>query len=1066
MSKLLKSKNNIPEKTEFGPGKTPLYYNNVGLFSDPFLEDRLPNLEKYYNKSSTKFLNSYWNIDEFDAEKYNKSFQDIMDLWIKLDKDIPKWCKNERQLQNRWIDKIFEYLGWTIELEETISKHGVTNFPDYGLYKDFKDLSKSKNLSNKFKKALAVADAKAWGVNLDGKGFSNKNPSYQIINYLKQTDKKWGILTDGQYWRIYSTRSDSKHTTYYEIDLIKILRTADYDRFKYFFNFFRVEAFEPQATISDRCFLDFVFEDGQFYSQRVEQNLQDRVYKVVDSICHGFLEKRKNLSEDDLKEVYEYSMYYLFKLMFVLNCESKGLLEVNKQDDYYEFSLRKKCMGIKEQFEEGKNWSSQPRTYNYIADLFNLLKYGDEKIGVHGFGEEPFEIGSDEFYSKYKISDEKLNNALLELSCDFDEEDNLQFIDYKILSPDHLGSLFEGLLEFNLIQKNKKIELLNTKGDRKSTGSYYTPGYLVDYIVEETLSSLVENKNTNEILKLKVLDPSMGSGHFLLGVVRYLENHIIELQNRNKKFEGAIDFDKLRKEIIKKCVFGVDINRLATQLAKFSLWIFSSGKGDVLEPLSDQLITKNALLDKLDWSEDFENQISEGSVDAIVGNPPYIGEKGNKEIFELVKSTEWGDRYYQGKMDYFYFFFHKGLDLLRENGRLSFITTNYFSTADGALKLRKDLYKRSCIMKVVNFNDFKIFKSAQGQHNQITFVKKSIEKNVCTYFNIEGKGRMNKDLLNKVLVGEASSFSNINSNDLYAKRTFNLLLNSGNDSVINKMTKCSKLIDNYNINQGLVSGADKVTNRHISKFGVTEKKGYGIFVVDKSKFKCPSIKSYLKPFFKNSDIKQYACSSKSNKRIIYLDRRFQILPDGLLKHLKKFKKVLNIRREVKSGSMPWYRVHWPRTKDIFEKPKIVCPQRSLINTFAYTEESWYASADVYFITCKNADFSLKPLLAILNSKLYYYWLHKVGKRKGKYLELYFKPLCNTPLPILDNKTRMKLTGLVDKLILKDCTQTRNEIDGIVFKLFGLSNTEVKQVEKYYFKNIFNEENACIEDLVA
>ena len=93
-------KNIAGEKTEFGPGKTALYYNNVGLFSDPFLEDRLPNLEEYYKNPSTRFLNEYWNIDESDASKYNKALQDILDLWNDLDQDIPSYCANERQLQN------------------------------------------------------------------------------------------------------------------------------------------------------------------------------------------------------------------------------------------------------------------------------------------------------------------------------------------------------------------------------------------------------------------------------------------------------------------------------------------------------------------------------------------------------------------------------------------------------------------------------------------------------------------------------------------------------------------------------------------------------------------------------------------------------------------------------------------------------------------------------------------------------------------------------------------------------------------------------------------------------
>ncbi|RYZ81074.1 MAG: hypothetical protein EOP04_24695 [Proteobacteria bacterium] len=106
------------EKTEFGPGKTALYYSNVGLFSDPFLEERLPNLEKYFKHPSTSYLNAFWNIEESDVLRFNEAFQSTQNLWNSLERNVPKYCKNERQLQNTWIDKIFQFLGWKIELEE------------------------------------------------------------------------------------------------------------------------------------------------------------------------------------------------------------------------------------------------------------------------------------------------------------------------------------------------------------------------------------------------------------------------------------------------------------------------------------------------------------------------------------------------------------------------------------------------------------------------------------------------------------------------------------------------------------------------------------------------------------------------------------------------------------------------------------------------------------------------------------------------------------------------------------------------------------------------------------
>ncbi|NOT79383.1 MAG: N-6 DNA methylase [Bacteriovoracaceae bacterium] len=799
------------EKTEFGPGKTPLYYSNVGLFSDPFLEDRLPNLEEYYKHPSTKFLNDYWNIDESNSHKFNRAFQEIMDLWNDLDQNVSKFCNNEEQLRNKWIDKIFETLGWTVDVEVASSQHGITNFPDYVLFASKEDWKKSKDLTgaHKFKKAIAVADAKDWGVSLDGKGLTNKNPSFQIVNYLKQTDKNWGILTDGKYWRIYSLKSESKHTTYYEIDLEKILATGDYERFKYFYNFFRVEAFTLDLKLNDRAFLDFVFEDGKFYSQRVEKNLNDRVYKVVDSICQGFLTNFKNPNEQNLKEVYEYSMYYLFKLMFVLNCESKGLLEVNKQDDYYEYSLRKKCFDIKEQFEEGKTWSKQPATYNYISTLYKLLKEGDKSIGVHGFGKEPFEIGSQKFYSENQINDEHLNNALLELACDRDEENNLQFIDYKILSPDHIGSLFEGLLEFNLVATDKKIELVNTKGDRKSSGSYYTPEFLVDFVIDDTLCELVENKNPSEILKLKILDPAMGSGHFLLGVIKYLENKIVQIQDTDKKIAGAIEFDKIRKVLLSNCIFGVDINPLAVQLARFSLWIYTSQKGDVVDPLLEHMLCLDTLLT--------DNQGLPENIDVIVGNPPWLSKEKNLFTKDEVSYLEMHYKSFEGyKKNLFSLFLEKACSLTQKNGTINFILPNRLMDTPSYQITREIFFKQ--------FKNIKITKLPEGSFKDVTAsyislrLSNAAKDKGINVFEIKEIGQTKSELSYKILSNELGSEYKINLNKD----------NSITDFISTMKSSCFNLVDYFHCHVGMMikNNKEEFTDVKSSKKSVKIVKGH------------------------------------------------------------------------------------------------------------------------------------------------------------------------------------------------------------------------------------------------
>ncbi len=1025
------------EKTEFGPGKTPLYYTNVGLFSDPFLEDRLPNLEKFYSHPSTKYLNEYWNIDESDPKKFNNAFQELTNLWNKLDQNVPKYCSKERQLQNSWIDKIFEILGWTIELEETSQQHGISNFPDYALFRSVNDWKRSKDLTgnNKFKRAAAIADAKDWNVNLDGEGFSNKNPSFQIINYLKQTDKNWGILTNGKYWRIYSLRSESKHTTYYEIDLEKLLQTGDYQRFKYFFNFFRVEAFLQDPQLNDRCFLDFVFEDGQFYSERVEKNLQDRVYKVVSSICDGFIASKKVAPTDkELKEIYEYSMYYLFKLMFVLNCESKGLLEVNKQDDYYDFSLRKKCFEIKEQREQGKNWSQQPHTYNYIEDLFNLLKKGDERIGVHGFGDEPFEIGSSEFYSKHKIWDEFLNRALLDLACDQDEDGNLQFIDYKILSPDHIGSLFEGLLEFGLVRSSKKIELLNSKGERKSSGSYYTPDYMVDFIVKETLGPLSSERTPAEILKLRVIDPAMGSGHFLLGVVKFLESCIVSAQNGEKRVSGAIEFDKVRREVLKNCVFGVDINPLAAQLAKFSLWIYSSQKGDYLEPLADQLICGNSLIDSFVPHKVFPEIKNGEKFDAIVANPPYLGEKGNKAIFDVVKDSKLG-KYHLGKMDYWYFFVHKFIELVKPEGEVGFIATDYWRHAEGAAHLRSALSKCN-LHRYISFGDFKVFKTAKGQHNMALFfnLAKSKTGSVLAHFLKDSKRFDEVTVSTALLSGETSIFDvkKLNSSD----GTFEEVMSSKDQSksVITAMERLSdlKLGDVAMISQGFTPNPDKVNSRNIKKFSPAEikthdiKVGDEVFVISNSKRKELAVsskeKALIVPYMPANSLENgMSVEHDGSNYLIYTTS--ETCPSesdlGLIKgHLKKYKKLMDERRETTQGRRSWHQLHWPKEQSFFEMPAIVSVRMTKEPVFAFTSGGIYFDLAVNMIRMRTKD-ETTALFYYLSSELVKTWLKYRGKHKGNQMQVDGAPLEKIPVPDF-SKFRGNLTD--KRKVLEFCYQ--------------------------------------------
>jgi adenine-specific DNA-methyltransferase len=460
--------------------------------------------------------------------------------------------------------------------------------------------------------------------------------------------------------------------------------------------------------------------------------------------------------------------------------------------------------------------------------------------------------------------------------------------------------------------------------------------------------------------------------------------------------------------------------------------------------------------------------VSDG-FDIVIANPPYIGEKGHRNIFEEIKNSNLGE-FYQGKMDLFYFFFHLALNLSKEGGIISFITTNYYLTATGAKKLREDFYKRALIKKLINFNELKIFESALGQHNMITILQKGNNKNVFAETCItKRQGFAKPEILKKIFSGEdrETIYYKVSQKDLYDGSEYYIRISgvsNFSDNPIQKILEKIKMsgvpLGNVcNINTGIQTGADKVSRKHIEKYKINANIGDGIFVLSNEEVERLNLtekeKEILKPWFKNSDIYRYVTIAKTNQNILYINRDTKTIGNNIKEHLKHYEKILEERREAKNNVIQWWQLQWPRNQSFFDGPKIVAPQRSPRNTFGYNEIPWYASADVYFITEKDSSISLKYILALLNSKLYYLWFYYRGKKKGENLELYQKPLSEVPIKKISKDKQKPFIDIVDKILsLKnqnpkaDTTEYEKQIDQLVYKLYNLTEDEIKIIENY------------------
>jgi adenine-specific DNA-methyltransferase len=413
--------------------------------------------------------------------------------------------------------------------------------------------------------------------------------------------------------------------------------------------------------------------------------------------------------------------------------------------------------------------------------------------------------------------------------------------------------------------------------------------------------------------------------------------------------------------------------------------------------------------------------IEKGGFDIVVVNPPYLGESGNKELFRIFSCVF--PRYYEGKMDLWYLFLHRSIDLMIEGAYSSLISPNYWITATGAMKLRTRILNDTFLVEYINFNENKVFSNAQGIHTNIITFKKSNFPNdsiKCTHFNITYSQATDLfGILDKQLCFKADQ----------KKLTFKSWDPYFHFLPIEVRVIIEYIIDNsemmrkngFYVKEGIITGFNSITERLINKYGLKEElKGEGVFILDENNLKDLKViesfskdeKYHLKPFYKSSDINRFSTGICTTKRILYLDKNsvdLDSLPN-IKSHLNRFLDVLE-----RSLDNPPY-INRPRSGKMFISPKIVTPQRSLRNTFAYISNDWFAAQDVYYIiNVENEIQKLKTLLLILNSKLAYFWLNWMGKKKGKQLELFGEPLGYFPVP--PNLEQFTLVSVISDYLL-------------------------------------------------
>jgi hypothetical protein len=972
---------------------------------------------------------------------------------------------NETQLRREFLDPFFEELGWDVNNkqgyaeaykdvihEDAIKIGGATKAPDYcfrvgGARKFFLEAKKP---------AVNIKD--------------DISPAFQLRRYAWSAKLPLSILSDFEEFAIYDCRTEPVKTDKAATARIFYCRYTDYEE-----KWDEIAGIFSKDAILKGSFDKYAAGKNRRGTQEVDAAFLQEIESWRESLAKNLALRNPDLSTRELNFAVQRT---IDRIIFLRICEDRGI----------------ETYGQLQKLLEGQS------VYRQLGVLFQRAddKYNSGLFHFHKEKERP--EPPDDLTLQLQLDDKPLKDILRKL---YYPDSPYEF---SVLPADILGQVYEQFLgKVIRLTAGHQAKVEEKPEVRKAGGVYYTPTYIVDYIVKQTIGKLCEGKTPKEVAKLRILDPACGSGSFLLGAYQFLLDwhltwyieHEPEKHARGKapalrqsdKGEWRLTTSE-RKRILLNNIYGVDIDAQAVETTKLSL-LLKVLEGETAEMFGQQrLIQERALPDlgnniksgnsligsdfyeqqqtsfldeeesyrinAFDWAREFAEIMKDGGFDAVIGNPPYVRQES------LTKLKDYFSRNYEafdGVADLYVYFIERGVGLLRLGGLYSIIVSSSFLRTTFATPLRRWLGENAAVLRIVDFGGLAVFEKAKDTYVCIPLLSKPPQPDTLE-------------------ISKVRSFENLELNLFVSEQSYKIPKSQFTANVWSIDSQAQLQLFQKIVNAGV--GLGQYVEERIFygvKTGLNE-----AFIIDTATRKkliteSPNSAEIIKPLLQGEDIRRWHITPK-DRWLIFTRRGINIeVYPAIKKHLAQWKEDLTpkISSDQKRGRKPG-RYQWYEIQDdvayysIFDAPKIIFPDIAKEPRFYLDKSGAYLANTGYALGTDDS-----YLLGILNSRLCWFAISNIsipfGVRAGKFrYRLIYQYMEKVPIrainmqDVADRARHDRMVTLVERMLTlhrqlaaaktgpeqtqlqRQIEATDRQIDRLVYELYDLTEDEIRIVE--------------------